>query len=147
MFPELLFRLRPGEEVEPMQWLSPLFSELQTILASVQVAAPSFIVPTDRSLLLETFSIDATPGAAQNVTGIFLEFITPALLATFVISQDRTAGAANVSKILQATGVGLLIPAGRIIRARATFNAGAAANVITQELGGLLLPIGNVQRT
>lgn len=131
-----------------MQWLTPHFTQDQTSAAQLSVGAPNLgrRIAEHQALLLHSFCIDATPGAAQFVTGMFLELVNVNVLQQVVIAQDRIAGGANVTKTLQAVGCDLVIPAGSIILARCTFNAAAAANVVTLNLCGLRVPLGNINR-
>lgn len=145
---ELLYRLRPGELDEPMQWLVPHFTQDQVSAAQLSVGAPNLgrRIPEHQALLLDTWCIDATPGVGQFVVSLTLELVNTTVLQQIVLAQDRTPGAVNAFKTLQATGAGLLIPAGSIILARAVFNAAGVANVVTLNLAGVRVPLGNINR-
>lgn len=142
-FPEFLYQLSARDQ--QVTWLDPRIARGDTLLAAAAVTAVAITVPTGLVLVLQNASLEADPGAAQNVTESFFELLTPDAATGVRITQDRTALAANVIGHLNWSG-SILVPPNWQVRGAANFNAAAAANRVIADCIGILLPVGNIQR-
>lgn len=143
IFPEFFYRLSPVDEQARL--LDPLHFSQGTNLAGGTVSH-AFTVP-DRHVAIVTHVFGRyTPGAGQNFTILQLQHDRGSGAAvTVTLKENRTPGAANVVGLLDWQGE-LVVPAGSRVLATGVFNAGVAANATELAVGGMLLPLGNIQR-
>jgi hypothetical protein len=143
-FPEFLYQLSARDQ--QVTWLDPLIQDQATtaLLADISV---DITVPDARILVLKNLTSQALPGAAQNVSTFHLLSLVPPTPGTNSIELTliRNALAVGVNSILTWTG-DVLVPPGWRVRARAVFNAAAAANTVGLDVVGILIPVGNIQR-
>jgi len=148
MFPELLYRLQPGEEDRGMEWLTPHFAIASQSTAGTSVEAFADM-PNDRYFLLQSAAALADPGAGQIVTRLNIqlqrEFISITSIAAVLAYHGGVSGVADRDHGLAWSG-SLLVPPRYRILANANFNAGAVANLVLLDIAGLFIPVGNIQR-
>ena len=109
------------------------------------VADAVYTVPTDRVLILRSFTARATPGAAQNLligeVGITrVPFVAGQPLQSW-LQYFVSAGAgvvSNASRILD-----ILVPPSASIVFKTVYNANANPNTTELSLQGYLIPRGN----
>lgn len=155
-FPEGLLTFRPkdleGIQLEPIIRLTD-FGQLAA--AGLQ---DDVFLPGDRGFILQHLLLDATPGAAQNVTNLRIELLqrfadVGVTQIRAVLAIDTTDYPVAVSPGLSWQGSVLIPPSGQTggafdiawgFRAISTFNAGAAANNHRLTFIGAMIPPGNL---
>lgn len=141
-FPEFLYQLSPRDQ--QVTWLDPVITRVAVAVASINPIAV-FTVPADRCLILQTASMEATPGLGQNVAQQFLFTRSQGGGQNFTFRSDVTPGAANTTLTLDWSG-SILVPANWTVQGSGVFNAGAVANGVVLMLHGILIPVSNIQR-
>jgi len=102
-------------------------------------------IPKDRTLVLTNIAVQANPGAGFSVGDIQIVGFTAAGLV-FVISWQEFTAVADLEQshnwqgevYLQGRGIGQ-----PIVRIHSAYSSGAAANVQTFGLHGIVIPRGN----
>lgn len=133
---------------QQVTWLDPL--AFRSSLGDTQALIDrTYVVPDGRALILSTAVCNANAGATQTVTVMSMELFAPGDLGSGAAFDEISGVQLGVlSAILSLVWSGrMYIPAGWLIRARVVYSA--ATNINTNELNltGLLIPIGNIQRT
>lgn len=143
MIGDLLYELMPKDALG-----SPaleLILRRQTVSqAIIDPSVTIYTVPRDRILLILGVNVQATPGAAQNVTFVRWEIIEVDATTERFLQRERFAGA-NVTEHLNSLPYALPVPSGARIDAKGEFSAGGAANTVTGRLAGWLVPRGTLQ--
>lgn len=140
-FPEALYLL--SQRDQQVTWLDPVFAGVQQsdLLTTVSTF---YDVPDGRALILQNAHLHATPGAAQNRTGMQISVFRADVVAANVHLRRDFAAAAGVG-VLHWVGSIIITPGWRLM-GRGSFDAAANANIVDLKVAGLLIPIGNVQR-
>lgn len=142
-FPEFLYQL--SERDLKVTWLDPIIRRLTNSQAAATVNN-DFEIPDAQAFMLQGFTLQGNPGAAQFVSQLFVAaFVTGTATPMILLKQDDVDAGANEIKNMDWQG-SLIIPPSWSIRGSATFNAGVAANECTLGLFGILIPVGNIQR-
>lgn len=141
IFPEYLYQLSKRDL--QVTWLDPALRSVVTSVAAANVTS-DFTIDNGRILVLTHVHGFVIPGGGQNVTLLSLLIVDPGGTLIRLVTDD-TNQAADFRA--ESTWQGeLIIPPGWTIRATADFNAALAANRVDLSLGGILIPVGNVQR-
>jgi len=136
--------------IYPKDVAGPTFEQIGrsvTGSASATGVSASFAgIPKDKVLVLSNINCLANPGAGQDVVTMQVDMFTSAG-AEFVIISQNEAGTADLTTFLNWQGE-LYIP-GRSdglnsLTAFCVFNAGVAANSVTMQFLGVVIPRANV---
>lgn len=153
-FPEGLYTLSARDQ--QVTWLDPgMYGEASGIpgpLYSNTIAGDGSVsqqVPEGRALILQHVLANFQPGpiaAPVQVSTLRRILVRPPNAGTTEVwlKEERNALAAGVALSLDWQG-SLLVPPRWFVQAYAEYNGGVA-NELTLNIGGMLIPIGNVQR-
>jgi len=158
LFPPTLWRPSPKDLAADLNPAQSVFLQGSSQAAATVTAftGQTTQVPADKVLLVNSVSAVGAPGAAQFVTRGRLRWgITDAAGVTFTqalgdLKQTGTivgAVLAEVAMDWQPGAPGFVLLQGQAIAATFDFNAGAAANVVSLTVNGILIPRGNWQRS
>lgn len=145
LFPELLYQLSSRDQ--QVTWLDPYLRFVDQSTAAVDVSS-TFTIEDGKALVLQSATVEATPGGAQTTTWTKLLVrgpISTDLNQSAYLAGSFTASGENAAKFLNWSG-SLIVPPQWRITGRAVFSAGAIANNVRLSLLGVLIPIGNIQR-
>jgi hypothetical protein len=144
LVPEFLYQLSGRDQ--QVTWLDPRIQRVSESQASVSFSTVADIVPEGRALILLNASLLVAPGGAQtvNAASAFIAVVVPNGPTRRIATLNFTpAGAEDVA--LNWVGQ-ILLPPGWGLLGGAAFNLGVAANVLTFDYFGVLIPVGNIQR-
>jgi hypothetical protein len=142
-FPEFLYQLNARDQ--QITWLDPLALQIATSVGGATVVGN--IVPSlDRVMILQAMCGDSNPGAAQTLDTTFLQLIPPGGTPAFSIAGfDFSTLPSGNDQFVNWVG-SMMVPPGWTLRMTSIFNAAVAANVISFNVFGILIPVGNIQR-
>lgn len=146
MLGDFLYEL--SQRDQQVTWLDPTAFTLTASGLNTQVDA-TYAVPVGLCLILMSLCGNGSAGAGQNNIRITLELSPPSDLGNFVAISEVTSaqiGVATPTLSLPWSGR-LYIPQLWTIRCRSSFSASAFANFSELNVLGMLIPIGNIQRT
>jgi hypothetical protein len=141
LFPEYLYQLSARDQ--QVTWLDPLITVVTQSTAGTAVTA-TYTVPNDRALILQAAVLVILAGAAQTSNEAYLGASRLATGAIFRFANSVYAAALQPDP-LEFSG-SLVIPAQWNVTGTAGFNAGVAANIVSLNIFGILIPIANIQR-
>lgn len=154
MIGDFLYQLTPRDSAS--EFLQVFTYRIQSLVLAANVDA-DFVIPDEHMLLLQGYTVSLVPGGAQSVRGGLLLFVEKQGGTNFrtigtLKNVSGTNGAAGILSVIN-TGAGLAaafdgnpqiyLPPGGTIKARGSFDAGAAANSVVLDLFGILMPKGN----
>jgi len=139
-FPEYLYQLSSRDQ--QVTWLDPLLTSGSTVGAGQ--AIHTIAVPNNRVLVLQHALLQATPAALEFVGLMQLSLLPPAGGFEMLLKGQDVNLAADVAGFLDWQGSLVLPPSWRI-RALANYSGGGGSNTALN-IGGILIPPGNLQR-
>lgn len=145
--PERLYRPTPKELMSTqVQFIGDavLIANTATQLDFTLVA-----VPMDRTLLLNSFMVDVTPGATQKVTEVKIYVNLFGAKNIFIGDSYNAggltgAGARGFLAFTTTIGSNIILPANSTLMCSIIFDAGTNANAATVHYTGLLIPRGGI---
>lgn len=153
--PSFLYQLTARDEqvtgIEIVQFYSSIVSSAATIVDTGVAGANSgfYVVPKGRLLVVQAFTIESLPGAAQSIQyhsmQVSRDYSAAGMLnaiPVFSVSHANAAGNNMRSGSFQMNEI--LVPEGGCVGAKAQFSAGAAANSLQFFMHGFTIPRGNV---
>lgn len=131
-----------------LSWLDPLFhrERITTATASISV---EYTVPLGRVLLLSSAVASAVAGSLLTTTLVSIGFVKTSASSEFdlmVLPSDQLTTAAKNRYSANWSGR-VTVPQDWIIKSSAAFSGTTDVNSLTLSLIGMLIPIGNIQRT
>lgn len=155
-FPDWLYHFNPRDEqvtsLEPVEFYSTQLISAAALVDFNAVSGATYIVPESRVLLINSWVIEATPGASQQAQ--LIELTASARYSGLAGSHFPLNPIPIERTILQNPGAGLftgvgktlgpaIVTGGGTVGATVTFNAGAANNMAQFFFRGILIPRGN----
>lgn len=138
-FPEWLYRLLPGDQ--GTQKLGLIWREASGSSAATVVSCDPYTVPSDKCLVLTNVTGSFLAGAAQKTVLRRVMADPPAGTVRYNIHEDHVDSAVNTAVSLNWVGE-VVIPGGWKVRIEGQYDAGAAANTVSGEIFGYLIPRG-----
>lgn len=141
MFGDRLYQL--SERDVQARLLDPFVRRTVETIAIANFVTTALRVPTDRVLVLSAAAIYALAGAAQTLSRF--EIVLRSRNGVQFRLFGETFAATNQGNGNFSGDV--IVPADWDIFAQVFFNAAAAANTVEVDVFGMLIPIGNVERS
>jgi len=136
IIPEVVYREYARQPEPRARWHQTINS---TGAASVGLSI-SFSIPLDFDYYLMTMHATATAGAAQTVSNCYLNFQRDLNSSNTIILHLRQTTPAPIKEIINEVWSGVILPAGSTLTFVGNFSAAGAANQVSIQTMGLLLP-------